>query len=150
MAATKAALKKKLGANLIEITAAGEDLSLTVKPASITDTMKFLRDDKDNRFDFLSCLCGVDYPETVTVVYHLFSTKHRQKATVKADVPKNDARIASVTGLWIGADWHERETAEMFGITFEGHPDPRKLLLADDNNDHPLRKDFKLDYGDNG
>jgi NADH-quinone oxidoreductase subunit C len=150
MAATVSALKKELGANLTDIKTVGEDLFLTIKPESAAAAMKLLRDNKDCRFDYLSCLCGVDYPDAVTIVYHLFSTKNRQKATVKAPVLKSDARIASVTGLWIGADWHERETAEMFGITFEGHPDPRKLLLADDNDAHPLRKDFKLDYGDNG
>lgn len=125
---------------------AADELTATIDPASVVQVMKWLRDEPACRFDYLGCLSGVDYPEHVTVVYHLFSTKKRCKMTVKAEVPKAEPSLSSVTGVWAGADWHERETAEMFGLTFEGHPDPRKLLLAEDNDAAPLRKDFKLEY----
>lgn len=148
MAAMEKLLKKEIGAGLTEIKTVGEELFLSLKPEAIASAMKTLRDNKDFRFDYVRCLCGVDYPDYVEIVYHLFSTNSRQKITAKTRVPKSDARVASVTGLWSGADWHERETAEMFGVVFEGHPDPRKLLLTDDNDAYPLRKEFKLDYGE--
>lgn len=147
MTATEKTLKAGLGKDIIDISTVYDEIRATLKPEAVGAAMKFLRDDKECRFDYIRCLCGVDYPDCVTIVYHLFSTKHRQKITVYTRLPKDDAKVASVTDVWAGADWHERETAEMFGVVFEGHPDPRKLLLADDNDAHPLRKDFKLDYG---
>ena len=141
-------LKGAFGQTLLANEPQGDELFVSVKPASIADIMPFLHDDETCRFDYIRCLCGVDYPDNVTVVYHLFSTSSAAKITVKACVPKTKPSIASVTNIWAGADWHERETAEMFGLTFVGHPDPRKLLLTDDNDTFPLRKEFKLDYGD--
>lgn len=148
MAATEKTLKNGLGRGVVGIKTVDDEIRVTLSPEVVGDAMKFMRDDKECRFDYMRCLCGVDYPDHVTVVYHLFSTKHRQKITVYTQLPKDNPTVASVTRLWAGADWHERETAEMFGVVFEGHPDPRKLLLMDCNDDHPLRKDFKLDYGE--
>ena len=99
---------------------------------------------KEKGFDHLSSVVGVDYPENFEVVYHLWSYSLKELISLKVPVPKDDPKIQSVTSIWRGANWHERETAEMFGITFEGHPDPRKLLLPDDFEGYPLRKDFKL------
>lgn len=141
-------LRKELTGIKVEIETGPEETFLTLESASIAGAMKVLRDNKDCRFDYMRCLCGVDYPDYVKIVYLLLSTKTKEKITVYTDVPKDNLRVASVTGLWAGADWHERETAEMFGVVFDGHPDPRKLFLADDNDAHPLRKDFKLDYGE--
>lgn len=148
MAATIQILKTGLGKGASEIVTAGEEIKITLKPEAVPEAMKFLQGDKECKFDYIRCLCGVDYPDYVTIVYLLFSTKHRQNISVYTMLPKKNPVVASVTGLWAGADWHERETAEMFGVIFEGHPDPRKLLLTDDNDAHPLRKDFKLDYGE--
>jgi len=97
-------------------------------------------------FDFLRNLSGVDYEDAgMEVVYHLFSYKHRHNVTVRAKMPADDLHIKTATGLWAAADWHEREAAEMFGITFDGHPNPVPLLLPEDMLDHhPLRKDNPL------
>jgi NADH-quinone oxidoreductase subunit C len=79
------------------------------------------------------------------VVYHLYSYTHKHNVTVKTRLPQEEARVPSVTSVWKGADWHEREAAEMFGIVFEGHPNLVPLLLPEDMTDHhPLRKDNPL------
>ena len=124
------------------------DLIVTIKPEVVTDVLTYLRKYEKSPFDYLSCLCGADYPAGVTVVYHLRATKTGAKVTVKTTPVKKNLNVATVTGLWAGANWHERETAELFGIVFEGHPDPRKLLLKDDFEGYPLRKDFELQDGD--
>ncbi len=141
-------LKGTTGRRIVSSEIRDDELFINLKPEKITDAMKFLRDDKGCKFDYLRCLCGVDYRDNITIVYHLYSLKFDTKVTVKVPLPKDNVVVESVTKIWAGADWHERETAEMFGVTFAGHPDPRKLLMKDDYDEHPLKKDFKLDYGD--
>ncbi len=119
------------------------ELIVIVKPEGIHGMMKLLRDNQDCRFDYLRCLTGVDYPDHIEIVYHLHSRSTGVCVVIKTSLNKKNAVVSSVTDVWAGADWHERETAELFGVTFEGHPDPRKLLLQDDYDKYPLRKDFK-------
>jgi NADH-quinone oxidoreductase subunit C len=119
------------------------ELMITVKPTGLHGIMKFLKENQDCRFDYLRCLCGVDYPESVDVVYHLRSGRTGNDAVVKTSLKKPAPSVKSVTDLWAGADWYERETAELFGVVFEDHPDPRHLLLEDGYEEFPLRKDFK-------
>lgn len=97
-------------------------------------------------FDYPMCTSGVDYGDELEVVHHIYSRKHKCRMTLKSRVKKEDPVVPSVTSVWMGVDWHERETAELFGITFKGHPDPRRLLLTDDFEGYPLRKDYKLEY----
>lgn len=97
-------------------------------------------------FNYLSCLSGVDYQDRFQVVAHLFLIDRDGatlgKATLKADVSRDDPRIDSITGLWPTADWYEREIYDLFGIRFSGHPDLRRILLTDEFDGYPLRKDF--------
>ncbi len=96
-------------------------------------------------FNFLRCLTGIDQMEEgIELVYSLFSYTNRHAVHVKVMLPPEDPTIDSVTSVWIGADWHERETAEMFGVTFVGHPNPKHLLLDDDMTIHPLLKAHPL------
>lgn len=122
----------------------GGELTVTVKPEEVHGIMKLLRDNQDCRFDYLRCLCGVDHPDSIVVVYHLRSRSTGSNVVVKTKLMKKNPAVKSVTDLWAGADWHERETAELFGVVFEGHPDPRKLLTKDGFEKYPLRKDFLL------
>ncbi|MEI7448350.1 MAG: NADH-quinone oxidoreductase subunit C [Desulfomonile sp.] len=128
----------------------GEQISVTVSAEKILEVCLFLKEDSDLAFDFLSFVAGVDrYPKAprFEVVYQLYSLKHNHRFRVKTllNEPENGLpEVDSVTGIWPTADWHERETAEMFGITFNNHPDPRKLLLPENWSIHPLRKDFPL------
>ena len=92
------------------------------------------------------CLSGVDLgakEEYLSVVYHLYAMQHRHNVVLKAPVPKTDAHLPSVSHIWKTADWHEREAYDLYGILFEGHTDLRRILLPDDWEGYPLRKDYK-------
>ena len=99
-------------------------------------------------FDFLADLCGVDRgPEEeprFEVNYHLFSTTTYQRLRLKVLVNDGDVHVPTVTGVWRTANWHERETFDLVGVIFDGHPDLRRILLPDDWQGHALRKDFPL------
>ncbi len=96
------------------------------------------------KFDWLANLGGVDYAadNKMCVVYDLWSFELRHTFAVKVFCPREQASISTVSDLWPAANWHERETFDMFGITFHGHPDLRRILLADDWEGFPLRKDY--------
>ena len=119
-------------------------------PARLLEAMTFLRDDPACRFDLLSNLCGMDLslsrPEgpRFDVVYHLYSVEHTHVMTVKAGVAEG-AEIPSMVPVWLTAGWHEREAYDMFGIVFAGHPDLRRILMPDEFDAFPLRKDFPLE-----
>jgi NADH-quinone oxidoreductase subunit C len=123
-------------------------VSVTVKKDRIRDICRFLHDEPDLFFDYPVDLCGVDYmgmkESRFEVVYHLYSIKHRHALRLKAEVPEKDARIDSVLPVWAGVNWHERECYDMFGISFTGHPDMRRVLLPEDWEGHPLRKDYPV------
>jgi NADH-quinone oxidoreductase subunit C len=121
------------------------DPYIKIAAAKVLDIAGFLHDDSDLQFDFLMCLSGVDYGKNVLgVVYHLFSMKKRHKITLKVEVPTDKAEVPSVVSIWSSANWHEREAYDMFGVVFTGHPDIRRILLPEDWEGHPLRKDFKV------
>jgi NADH-quinone oxidoreductase subunit C len=85
----------------------------------------------------------IDWKTHLTMVYHLSSTFHRNTIVVKTDLDRNDPSIETVSDIWRTAEFHEREVYEMFGVQFKGHPDLRRLILTDDFNGFPLRKDFE-------
>jgi NADH-quinone oxidoreductase subunit C len=123
-------------------------VSVTLKKGRLLDICGYLHDDPDLFFDYLVDLCGVDYlgkkNMRFEVVYHLYSMKHRHAVRLKAEVPDGDPSIDSVMPVWTGANWHERECYDMFGIIFNGHPDLRRILLPEDWEGYPLRKDYPL------
>ena len=106
-----------------------------------------LREMPGLQFDFLAELTAVDYwprEPRFEVVYMLVSTALRQRARVKVGVRGDDARVATVTRVWPAANWLEREVWDLFGIAFDGHPDPRRLLMPEDWDGYPLRKDYPV------
>ncbi len=120
------------------------ELTLTVGLAHIESLLEFLRDDPSCRFGTLIDLTAVDYPERPArfdLVWHLLSMHRNQRIRVKAMV-RDDDIVPSVTNIWPGANWYERETFDMFGILFSGHPDLRRILTDYGFRGHPLRKDF--------
>jgi NADH-quinone oxidoreductase subunit C len=127
------------------IDALGE-ITATVPAEFIHDACFFLK--TKHGFDLLADICGADRgPEEdprFEVNYHLFSTVHFKRLRLKVLVPEDDARVQSVTNIWKTADWHERETFDLFGVVFEGHPDLRRILLPSEFDGHALRKDFPL------
>ncbi len=151
-----------------KLDAPNTDPFIVVKADDIPAVCRFLRDDAELAFDLLNCISGVDYLEPdpkklakagfephTEVVYHLSSFKHRHRFVIKVILPRwKDNKpgelpeVPSVAKIWPTADWHEREVYDLSGVTFTGHPDLTRILLAEDWVGHPLRKDyeFPLEY----
>ena len=126
---------------------AGEQ-TIVVQRQRIVDILEFLRDDPDLRYNFLADLTAVDWLGRVPrfeVVYHLLSLPHRRRVRLKVLVDDGEA-VPTVTGVYPTANFHEREVFDMFGIPFDGHPDLRRILMPEDWEGHPLRKDHPLGY----
>jgi NADH dehydrogenase I D subunit len=138
-------LRERFPTDVIGIDRYRGDASATVRPESLVDLARFARDDPALRFDMPLDVTAVDYfgqEPRFEVVHHLYSTKHHHRLRLKARVPENDPTIPSVTPVWVGANWLERETYDMYGIRFRGHPDLRRIYLYDEFEGHPLRKDY--------
>jgi len=116
-----------------------------VVPERLVEVARTLRDHPSLRFDFLECVTAVDWPKTqsIEVVYHFFSYTHRHTFVVKVRLGREAPTVPSLTSLWDSADWLEREQYDLMGVTFAGHPDLRRLLLPEDWQGYPLRKDYQ-------
>ena len=126
------------------------DPFVKIQPEKIKDVALFVRDNEQLKFDYLMCLSGVDYKGKLGVTYHLYSMVHRHKFVLKVEVPTDAPNIPSVESVWKTANWHEREAFDMYGIQFPGHPDLRRILLPDDWEGYPLRKDYEVPEFYNG
>jgi NADH-quinone oxidoreductase subunit C len=116
--------------------------TLVIKNERWHEVARFLKDDEQLGFDYLSDLHGVDYEDRLEVYYHLYSYKNRQSVAVKVKTNRENASVSSVMDIWHGADWNERETFDLLGIHFPGHRELRRILLPDDWIGYPLRKDY--------
>lgn len=119
----------------------GDIPAIEVTPEKLLDTAFFLRDELG--FDLLSCVSGVDMLAYFEVVYHLRSTQSGELVQLKVKVPTATNDVDSLIPVYITANWLERETYDLFGVGFAGHPDLRRILLDDEFVGHPLRKDFR-------
>jgi NADH-quinone oxidoreductase subunit C len=159
-------LEQRFGSRIKDKKPDAIDPFVVVAPADLLEVCRFLRNDPRLEFNILNCISGVDYLEPdpkkapkagfepkVEVVYHLqsFSATHPHRFVLKVILPRwKDGKegelpeVPSVTSLWASADWHEREVYDLSGIWFTGHPDLRRILLAEDWVGHPLRKDYKF------
>lgn len=128
----------------------GDQLYIRVEPNDLLSVMRFLRDDELTRFEQLIDLTCVDYlnfphaTDRYGVVYSLLSLTHNHRIWIKCYTNDPKPAVPSVTSVWKGADWMEREVFDMFGVTFEGHPDLRRILTWDGFEANPLRKDYPL------
>ena len=124
------------------------DLAITVSKDKLHDVAQFLRDDPAMDFDYIVHVSSVDWPddeERFEVVYEFYSIRKRHRIRLKTRVSESDCTVASLTDLWKGADFMEREVYDMMGIRFRGHPDLRRILMPDDYAEgYPLRKDFPV------
>ena len=125
-----------------------DEVHLFVKPEQIVEALTLLRDEYN--FELLSALTAVDYyPQTMPrfhVIYQLTSIAKNLSLQIRVPVNGDNPRVPTATGVYAMANWRERELLDMFGIESEGHPDPRRILMPDDAEGHPLRKDFPLGY----
>lgn len=142
------ALQDRLPGAVEQVTYWVGDWSVIVPAERVVEVATFLRDAPEGRFDYLSDLTAADWPargdRRFDVIYCLYSTQTRQRLRVKARVADGQA-VPSVTGVWTAANWLEREVFDMFGITFTGHPDLRRILMPADWQGHPQRKDYPLE-----
>jgi NADH-quinone oxidoreductase subunit C len=140
-------LKEKFLNEIVDVTQFRDQVFVSIKKEKITEICRYLHDDPDIYMDYLADLCGVDYPEKrhrFEVVYNLYSLKHNHRLMLKAQLSEDDPYIDSVTQVWNGANWHEREACDMYGILFNDHPDLRRILMPEDWEGYPLRKDYPL------
>ena len=128
----------------LEIGQSPIDEPVTVRREDLARVMQTAKSDERLALDYLRCLSGVDWLTDLETVYHLYSFKHGHSIAIKVRFPTSDAHVPSVSHLWETANWHERETQELFGIVFDGHPDPRRLLMPEDWEGCPLRKDYPV------
>ncbi len=141
-------VKEKLPNEVLWFRCFREECDITVKKENIREILFYLKNTPALEFDYLVDLTAVDYlgfrEPRFDVVYILMSIRHRHRIRVNAQVPEQGCCINSVSDLWATANWFEREVFDMFGIEFIGHPDLRRILLPEDWNGFPLRKDYPV------
>ncbi len=145
-------LMTTFGGRIVETHAHRGDHTAVVERSAILEVLRVCRDDADLRFDILMDLTAVDYLKypgrefgpRFEVVYHLYSLPHNHRVRIKVSVEEDGAHVPSVVPLWLIANWFEREVWDMFGIRFDGHPDLRRLLMYEEFQGHPLRKDYPV------
>jgi NADH-quinone oxidoreductase subunit C len=139
-------IREKFPEEVIQTEESRGQVSVTLKKGRVIEIFTHLHDEPSLFFDLLKDLCGTDYlgkrDVRFEVVYHFYSMKHKHFLRVKVPVSEIDCSIDSVISIWRGADWHERECFDMYGIEFKGHPDLRRILLPEDWKGYPLRKDY--------
>ncbi len=140
--------KEKFSEAMVDSHEQHGDETILVKKESLFEILKFAKENENLKFDSMMDICGVDYlgqTPRFEVVYHLYSISLNHRIRVKVRVSEEDCVIPSVISLWKSADWFERETWEMFGVKFEGHPELKPLLLFEGFEGHPLRKDYPIE-----
>ena len=141
------ALKEALGDRVLEVKPQTVPPIVRLAPGALIEGLTLLRDRPELRFDFLSSVTAVHWPKRerpFDVVYHLYSTTRRLRLAVKIDLAEGE-EAPTACGLWLAANWHEREVFDLFGIRFAGHPDMTRILMPDDWVGHPLRKEYPLE-----
>ena len=145
-------LREKLGEAVSEAFTFLDQLSVHVEAARIVEVCEALRRDAETPFDYLSDLTCVHFPERLDapfeVVYHLYSISANERVRLKVGVGETEG-VESVTSVWPAANWMEREVFDLFGVVFRNHPDLRRLLLPNDWDGHPFRKDYPLEFMEN-
>ncbi len=138
-------LAERFGDAIVSTHSAFGDDTAVVRREKIVEICTFLRDDPDLRFEFAMDLTGVDYLGEVPrfeVVYHLYSMEKKRRVRIKSRLHEEDPTIDSVSSVWPGMNWYEREAFDMYGIVFRDHPNLKRILMYEGFVGHPLRKDY--------
>lgn len=150
-----ASTREALNEAVLDSKVFANETTLIVNPADLVRVARFLRDTSGLVYNYLSDVSAVDYyPETrgpdgegrFGVSYHLYSMLYNRRLRVKVFLPDHEPIVPTLTVLWQAANWLEREIFDMMGITFDGHPDQRRLLMPEDWDGHPHRRDYPLGY----
>jgi NADH-quinone oxidoreductase subunit C len=140
-------LNSRYPESIIEAHSYRGDDTAVVKKEDALEIFKFLRDDKELLYNFMMDLTAVDYfgrEPRFDVVYHLYSLTYNRRFRIKTRVSEAECSVDSIVSLWASANWFEREVYDMYGIVFNGHPELRRILLYEDFQGHPLRKDYPI------
>ena len=142
-------VKDRFPEDVIEVSDFRGDLAITVQRERIAEVCQFLMSPEGGAFTMVVDICGVDYLDMgreprFEVVYHLNSLESHHRIRIKVPVPENDPSLPTITPLSKAANWFEREAYDLYGITFTGHPDLRRLLTHDEFVGHALRKDYPV------
>ena len=145
-------LTNKFGDNVSEFIQIKDIFTFEVAAGSMNDTMRFLKEDPELRFNFLTDLCGIHYPDNekdrqFAVVYHMHNWVDNIRIRFKSFLNGDNPEIDTVTNLFLGANWQERETYDFYGIIFKGHPQLKRILNMDEMVSFPMRKEFPLEDG---
>ena len=140
-------LKEQFSEVNFEISEYLDELTIKFPKEHIVKVCEFLKKDEDLGFLLCQDITAIDWAkrkDRFTVVYHIYSFKNNFRLRLKSDVDESDCMIDTVSTVWKGANWQERETYDMYGIIFKNHPDLRRMYMSEDFEYHPLRKDFPL------
>ncbi len=140
-------IKESFENDVIEADSPFQQDTVVVAPSALLPIAIFLKEDPELQYNYLMDLTAVDYwkrKPRFEVVYHFLSITHSFRLRLKVPVAEPEPKVDSLTSLWPGANWYEREVYDMFGIKFTGHPDLRRILLYPEFEGHPLRKDYPI------
>ncbi len=141
-------IQEKLSHKVLATEVSHGDEVVTLARDGLRESFGFLKEDSKLDFNFLSDITAVDYwkkkDPRFEIVYHVFSLQGQRRLCVKVPVPENDPVVESLTPIWAGANWLEREVWDLFGIKFSGHPNLKRILLYEEFQGHPLRKDYPV------
>ena len=148
-----AALEEKFSKYIIDRNVSWDTLTVVLKPEGLLKVVEFLKGEPEFKYDFLEDLCGADYPdrdERFETIYMFYSPRNNHRFRIKVPLKGKNPTVDSLTGIFAGANWPERETYDMFGIKFKGHPNLKRILLFEEFSGFPLRKDFPIEGRDRG
>ena len=140
-------LKEKFPEVNFEISEFRNDISIFFDKKNIVEVCRFLKEDEELQFKLCEDITAIDWAKRTdrySVVYHIFSLKSNTRLALKVNVDESDCSVDSVTTVWKTANWHERETYDMYGIKFNNHPDLRRMYMPEEFEYYPLKKDFPL------
>jgi NADH-quinone oxidoreductase subunit C len=141
-------IRTKFAGTVQEVIEAVSEVTIIAKREGLVELMTFLRDEPSLRFNYLSDIGGLDLGEFTSprfaVAYQLYSLEHNHRLRVKVFLEEEDAHLPTMWNVWKASNWLEREIYDMFGVTFTGHPDLRRILMPADYDGYPLRKDFPI------
>jgi len=142
-------IQEKFSDGFVSCREALGETTVEVKREHLLAICRFLHDDPETDFSFITDICSVDFPDQTPrfqMVYHFYSIDKNQRIRIKTGVPEEDCTVDSITSIWKGANFLEREVFDMMGIRFNNHPDLRRILMTEDYDEgFPLRKDFPVE-----
>ncbi len=142
-------LQERFPGAVLDVAEFRVEITVVVAKETLLETARFLRDDPGTAFDMLSVVTATHYLDRdydFEVLYHLYSLPKNHRLRIKVRL-RADETVPSVTSIWPGAGWPEREAYDLVGVRFSGHPDLRRIIMPEDYPDHPLRKDFDVEGG---